>query len=83
MSTARKSRATVGDAIFSVAYFVSRMGRYLTLWPGDVVWLGTDGPTENLQNGDVAEIHCPEIGTLRNQIVRAHAETRNETARAE
>jgi 2-keto-4-pentenoate hydratase/2-oxohepta-3-ene-1,7-dioic acid hydratase in catechol pathway len=60
----------VGDAIFSVRTFISRMSQYLTLYPGDVLWMGTDGATENMKDGDVVEVDIPEIGVLRNPVVR-------------
>jgi 2-keto-4-pentenoate hydratase/2-oxohepta-3-ene-1,7-dioic acid hydratase in catechol pathway len=58
------------DAIFSVRQFISRMSRYLTLYPGDVLWMGTDGATENMKDGDVVEVEIPGIGVLRNPVVR-------------
>ena len=60
----------IKDAIFSVRQFISRMSRYLTLHPGDVLWMGTDGATENIKDGDVVEIEIPGIGALRNPVVR-------------
>ena len=60
----------IKDAIFGVRQFISRMSQYLTLYPGDVLWMGTDGATENMKDGDVVEVECPEIGILRNPIVR-------------
>lgn len=60
----------VGDAIFSVRHFISRMSQYLTLYPGDVLWMGTDGATENMKDGDVVEVDIPGIGVLRNPVVR-------------
>ncbi len=62
-------RYCVGDAIFSVRQFLSRMSQYLTLYPGDVVWMGTDGPTENMKDGDVVEVEIEGIGVLRNPVV--------------
>ena len=35
--------------IHGVAKFISRMSQYLTLYPGDVVWMGTDGWPRNLK----------------------------------
>jgi 2-keto-4-pentenoate hydratase/2-oxohepta-3-ene-1,7-dioic acid hydratase in catechol pathway len=61
---------TVKDAIFGVRQFISRMSQYLTLYPGDVLWMGTDGATENMKDGDVVEVEVPEIGILRNPVVR-------------
>jgi 2-keto-4-pentenoate hydratase/2-oxohepta-3-ene-1,7-dioic acid hydratase in catechol pathway len=60
----------VKDAIFGVRQFISRMSQYLTLYPGDVLWMGTDGATENMKDGDVVEVEVPEIGVLRNPVVR-------------
>jgi 2-keto-4-pentenoate hydratase/2-oxohepta-3-ene-1,7-dioic acid hydratase in catechol pathway len=60
----------IKDAIFSVRQFISRMSQYLTLYPGDVLWMGTDGATENMKDGDVVEVEIPGIGVLRNPVVR-------------
>jgi 2-keto-4-pentenoate hydratase/2-oxohepta-3-ene-1,7-dioic acid hydratase in catechol pathway len=59
----------VKDAIFGVRHFISRMSRYLTLFPGDVIWMGTDGAPKNMVDGDVVEIEIPGIGALRNTVV--------------
>ena len=59
----------VKDAIFGVRQFISRMSQYLTLHPGDVLWMGTDGATENMKDGDLVEVEITGIGTLRNKIV--------------
>jgi len=60
----------VKDAIFGVARCISAMSRYLTLVPGDVLWMGTDGATENMKDGDVVAVEINHIGTLRNPVVR-------------
>ena len=60
----------IKDAIFGVCTFLSRMSQYLTLYPGDVLWMGTDGATENMKDGDVVEVEIPDIGVLRNPVVR-------------
>ena len=60
----------VKDAIFGIRTFISRMSQYLTLHPGDVLWMGTDGATENMKDGDVVEVEIPGIGVLRNPVVR-------------
>ncbi len=44
-------------------------GKYFTLWPGDVIWMGTDGASPDLKAGDVVEIDITGIGTLRNKFV--------------
>jgi len=60
----------VASAIFGVRHFISRMSRYVTLHPGDVVWMGTDGDTLNMKDGDVVEVEISDIGVLRNPVVR-------------
>ena len=39
------------------------MSKYLTLVPGDVLWMGTEGATENMKDGDLCDIEISEIGT--------------------
>ena len=56
--------------LFGVARYLSAMSRYLTLYPGDIVWMGTDGTSPNLQSGDVVEIEITGIGVLRNPFRR-------------
>jgi 2-keto-4-pentenoate hydratase/2-oxohepta-3-ene-1,7-dioic acid hydratase in catechol pathway len=58
----------VKTAIFGVRHYISEMSKYLTLYPGDVLWMGTDGATENMKDGDICEIEISEIGVLRNQV---------------
>ena len=60
--------------LFSAQHYISQISRYMTLWPGDVIWLGTDGATEpDLKDGDTVEIIQKDIGTLRNPVRRARA----------
>jgi 2-keto-4-pentenoate hydratase/2-oxohepta-3-ene-1,7-dioic acid hydratase in catechol pathway len=73
--TIRLNNRVVGQydvkaAIFSVSQFISRMSQYLTLYPGDVLWMGTDGDPENMKDGDVVEVEINDIGILRNPVVR-------------
>ena len=64
------SEFSTNNMIFGVATYISAMSRYLTLHPGDVIWMGTDGPTHNMKHGDVVEVEISGIGTLRNPVVR-------------
>ena len=65
------SSYSTGGMIFGVAHFLSRMSRFLTLHPGDVVWFGCDGPTvPALQPGDLVEVANDAIGVLANRVVR-------------
>jgi 2-keto-4-pentenoate hydratase/2-oxohepta-3-ene-1,7-dioic acid hydratase in catechol pathway len=46
----------------------------MTLQPGDVVWLGTDGATEpSLKDGDTVEVSQKDIGVLKSPVRRAKA----------
>ena len=58
----------MSGAIFGVREFISRMSRYLTLVPGDMLWMGTDGAPENMKDGDVCDIAIEGIGTLSNPV---------------
>jgi 2-keto-4-pentenoate hydratase/2-oxohepta-3-ene-1,7-dioic acid hydratase in catechol pathway len=59
-------------AIFSLQHYIARMSAYVTLWPGDVIWLGCDGPTlPALEPGDLVEVVNDAIGVLANRVVRA------------
>jgi len=58
------------DMLFGVREFISRMSQYMTLYPGDMIWMGTDGKGENLGHGDVVEVEITGIGTLRNPVIR-------------
>jgi 2-keto-4-pentenoate hydratase/2-oxohepta-3-ene-1,7-dioic acid hydratase in catechol pathway len=68
---AATSYSTKG-AIFSLQHYIARMTAYLTLQPGDVIWLGCDGPTlPALEPGDLVEVVNEAIGVLANRVVRA------------
>ena len=54
--------------LFSVETFLSRMSRYLTLYPGDVVWMGTEGKSPALNPGDRVDIEISGIGVLTNPV---------------
>jgi 2-keto-4-pentenoate hydratase/2-oxohepta-3-ene-1,7-dioic acid hydratase in catechol pathway len=58
------------DMIFSAATFIHEVTKYNTIYPGDVMWLGTDGVPENIKHGDIVHIEISGIGTLSNPVVR-------------
>ncbi len=62
-------RFRTSDMLFGIARYISTMTRYLTLHPGDVIWMGTDGASPDLVPGDAVEIDITGIGTLRNPFV--------------
>ena len=57
-------------ALWDTATWLHEMSKTATLHPGDVLWMGTEGATENMKHGDVCEIEITGIGTLRNPVVR-------------
>jgi 2-keto-4-pentenoate hydratase/2-oxohepta-3-ene-1,7-dioic acid hydratase in catechol pathway len=56
-----------GDMLFGPYDFICAMSRYITLRPGDVVWLGTD-ETASIVPGQVVEITIDGLGTLTNPV---------------
>ena len=63
-------RFHTNDMIFGIKPFIVEMTKYFTLWPGDVIWMGTDGASPDIKAGDVVEIEITGIGTLAQQIRR-------------
>ena len=57
------------DMLFGIQRFIATMTRYVTLHPGDVIWMGTDGASPDLAPGDVVEVEITGLGTLRNPFV--------------
>jgi 2-keto-4-pentenoate hydratase/2-oxohepta-3-ene-1,7-dioic acid hydratase in catechol pathway len=57
-----------GDMLFGPYDYISAISRYITLSPGDVVWLGTD-ETATMTPGQVVEITIDGIGTLANPVI--------------
>ncbi len=57
------------DLMFSVAYQVADLARYITLLPGDLILTGTPANSRPVQPGDVVEVEVSGIGRLQNTIV--------------
>jgi 2-keto-4-pentenoate hydratase/2-oxohepta-3-ene-1,7-dioic acid hydratase in catechol pathway len=68
-----KTRFRTNAMLFGIAAFISTMSRYLTLYPGDVIWMGTDGVSPNLKAGDVVDVEITGIGILRNPVAASGA----------
>jgi len=64
-----------GAMIFDPFEFIVETTKYLTMHPGDVLWMGADG-TCQLEAGTVVEIEISGIGTLSNPV---RAENRKAT----
>ena len=71
----RMQEADTGDLIFSVGELVSRLSRWMTLEPGDIISTGTPSgvgsvrqPRVWLKPGDEISISSPTLGELRTTI---------------
>ncbi len=62
------SRFATNGMIFGVARYLSEISRYITLHPGDMIWMGAEAPSLDMRDGDVVEIEIDQIGTLRNPV---------------
>ena len=65
------TRFATNAMIFGVAAYIAAITRYVTLYPGDILWMGTDGTSPDLVAGDVVEVEIAGLGTLRNAFVAA------------
>jgi 2-keto-4-pentenoate hydratase/2-oxohepta-3-ene-1,7-dioic acid hydratase in catechol pathway len=63
-----KASFPTGDMLFGPYEYISAISRYITLHPGDVVWLGTD-ETATVVPGQLVEITIDGIGTLANPVI--------------
>jgi 2-keto-4-pentenoate hydratase/2-oxohepta-3-ene-1,7-dioic acid hydratase in catechol pathway len=62
-----KASFPTGNMLFDPYDFICAMSRYITLRPGDVVWMGTD-ETATMVPGQVVEITIDGLGTLANPV---------------
>jgi 2-keto-4-pentenoate hydratase/2-oxohepta-3-ene-1,7-dioic acid hydratase in catechol pathway len=67
---------TTANLIFPFARLIAYLSSFMRLTPGDIIATGTPtgagarfDPPKYLRDGDVVEVHVPELGTLRNPIV--------------
>ena len=54
---------------FDVPKYIGYISRYHTLYPGDMVFMGTVGSPGEINPGDVVEVEIEGIGTLRNYVI--------------
>ena len=60
-----------GDLLFGPYAFISAISRYITMSPGDVLWLGTD-ETAAIVPGQEVSITIDGLGTLTNPVFQEH-----------
>lgn len=63
-----KQRQRTSDLFFGVPELVSFASRFVTLYPGDVIYTGTPGETSPMKSGDVVEVEIEGIGVLKNRV---------------
>ncbi len=62
------SNFRTNEMIFNIPTFIASMTRFLTLYPGDVIWMGTDEPTLDMVPGDTVDVELTGIGVLSNPV---------------
>lgn len=62
-----RSRFKTGDMVFDPWDYIVETSRYITLHPGDVLWMGADSNV-HLQAGDVVDVEITGIGVLSNPV---------------
>ncbi len=63
------SRFRTNDMLFGVEETIATITRYNTLYPGDMIWMGTDEPTLDMVAGDVVEVEISKLGVLKSPVV--------------
>jgi 2-keto-4-pentenoate hydratase/2-oxohepta-3-ene-1,7-dioic acid hydratase in catechol pathway len=66
-----KQSSNTADLIFGVAFLVSYVSAYVTLYPGDLLFTGTPAGVSPLHHGDTVEIRIEGIGSLVNPVLGA------------
>lgn len=67
------TRFKTNAMIHGVALYISTISRYCTLEPRDIIWMGTDDKSPDLNSGDVVEVEITGLGVLRNRFVKEGA----------
>ncbi|MEB3103678.1 fumarylacetoacetate hydrolase family protein [Ferviditalea candida] len=65
---------TGSDLLFSFAYMIADIARFITLEPGDVLLSGTPANSRPVEIGDIVEVEVDGIGRLTNTVVEADEE---------
>jgi len=58
------------NMLYGIQRYIAAMTKYITLYPGDMIWMGTEGASPDIKDGEVVEVEINQIGTLRNRFVR-------------
>ena len=58
--------------IHSIPRQIAYISTFIPLEPGDVIYSGTPGTTQQMKAGDVVEVRLEQVGTLSNPVVQRH-----------
>lgn len=64
-----KQEEKTDHLIHDIPSTVSYISQYITLHPGDLIFMGTPGKTSEIKPGDVCEVELEGVGVLRNPVV--------------
>jgi 2-keto-4-pentenoate hydratase/2-oxohepta-3-ene-1,7-dioic acid hydratase in catechol pathway len=67
--TVQKQRTS--DLMHDCGEILSFVSRYVTLFPGDIIFTGTPGSTTELNPDDTFEVELEGVGVLSNPVIRA------------
>ena len=65
-----RQRGNTSKMIHDFEKMVSYISHYFVLEPGDLIWSGTVGTSEQLHIGDTFEVEIDGVGVLRNKVVQ-------------
>ncbi len=68
------SQFNTNNMVFGVARYISEITKYVTMHPGDMIWMGAEAPTLDMRHGDVVEVDISSIGVLRNPVLWERAQ---------
>lgn len=65
-----RQRGNTSKMIHNFDKMVSYISKYFVLNPGDLIWSGTIGTSEQLNVGDIYEVEIEGVGILKNTVVQ-------------
>jgi 2-keto-4-pentenoate hydratase/2-oxohepta-3-ene-1,7-dioic acid hydratase in catechol pathway len=65
-----KQQGNSVDLIYSVPEIINFISHVMTLLPGDIISTGTPSGVGPMYPGDTVEVRIPQIGTLRNFVIK-------------
>jgi 2-keto-4-pentenoate hydratase/2-oxohepta-3-ene-1,7-dioic acid hydratase in catechol pathway len=63
-----RQSSNTSELVSSPDVLLSYISQYVTLLPGDIIFTGTPGQTQQVKAGDVIEVAIEQVGTLRNRV---------------